>query len=60
MSFQDKLFESDFDLDRNNLVTDNSMACVVLCSGVSQKTLKASMISVWRRSLAWLRSGGMC
>ena len=41
MSFQDKLFESDFDLDRNNLVTDNSMfledykdcECIVFAMG---------------------------
>ena len=41
MSFQNKLFESDFDLDRNNLVTDNSMfledhkdcECIVFAMG---------------------------
>ena len=41
MSFQDKLFECDFDLDRNNLVTDNSMfledykgcECIVFAMG---------------------------
>ena len=41
MSFQNKLFESDFDLDRNNLVTGNSMfiedykdcECIVFAMG---------------------------
>ena len=41
MSFQNKLFESDFDLDRNNLVMDNSMfledykdcECIVFAMG---------------------------
>ncbi len=41
MSFQNKLFESHFDLDRNNLVTDNSMfiedykdcECIVFAMG---------------------------
>ena len=41
MSFQNKLFESDFDLNRNNLVTDNSMfvedykdcECIVFAMG---------------------------
>ena len=41
MSFQNKLFESDFYLDRNNLVTDNSMfledykdcECIVFAMG---------------------------